>query len=324
MSHVFVSYVREDSDVVDYLVGVLRNNGLKVFLDRDSLQPGVLWKTAIRSAIRDGTYFLAVFSRAWTLRTRSTAYDELNTAIEEIRSRPSNLAWFLPIRIDECIVPNTEIRAGLQLDDIQRADVPDRGWGSALGSLLRAMGVQKPVLDSGEPLAPGLLSSAEVANGEFTCDALDPPLPHMIGMTFSVSGGSIRQHSKGGLFAFVQTRAPYSQLQAANTMLGLDSFYVRSQDTHLSLDSEKPNKFGSLRQIIFPKGIGLPDLQNGRTVMLPFDILASVEYTATGSLTQLRFKGKYDGTIIYDHPNCRVTVRIAGSFDIGLAKTSGS
>src|SRR6202048_1557831 len=46
--HVFISYVRDNSEMVDHLAAKLRAFGVEVWLDRDQILPGQLWRVAIR------------------------------------------------------------------------------------------------------------------------------------------------------------------------------------------------------------------------------------------------------------------------------------
>jgi hypothetical protein len=57
--HVFVSYVREDAPLVERLCAELKRNRVTVWLDRERIQPGQRWQSAIRRAIEDGAFFLA-------------------------------------------------------------------------------------------------------------------------------------------------------------------------------------------------------------------------------------------------------------------------
>jgi hypothetical protein len=125
--HVFVSYSRLDQIVVDRIVSTLRSSGIKVWLDRDSIKPGQRWKRAIKEAIRDGAAFIACFSEASVSRSGS-AYmnEELTQAVDELRARPRDTAWFIPLRIDNCDIPDISLGAGECLADLQRIDVfPD-------------------------------------------------------------------------------------------------------------------------------------------------------------------------------------------------------
>ncbi len=57
MTHVFISYVREDQDEVDHLCNELQVAGIDVWLDRDKINPGQRWKRAIRIGKRGGSVF---------------------------------------------------------------------------------------------------------------------------------------------------------------------------------------------------------------------------------------------------------------------------
>jgi hypothetical protein len=46
-------------------------------------------------------FFVACFSQAYAARTR-TLNEELLLAIAEVRLRPEEASWFVPIRLDEC------------------------------------------------------------------------------------------------------------------------------------------------------------------------------------------------------------------------------
>src|SRR4051794_33787686 len=90
MPHVFISYVRENGDLVDRLANELRSRGVTVWLDKNDIEPGARWRDAIKKAIRDGKFFLACFSREFNNRDRSYMNEELTLAIDELRARPTN------------------------------------------------------------------------------------------------------------------------------------------------------------------------------------------------------------------------------------------
>ena len=75
--HVFVSYIRENSEEVDKFCDELTKHGVHVWLDRNKIQPGVRWKDAIRNAIRRGDFFIACFSKEYTSRDKSYMNEEL-------------------------------------------------------------------------------------------------------------------------------------------------------------------------------------------------------------------------------------------------------
>jgi hypothetical protein len=57
MPHVFISYVRENGNLVDRLASELKSRGVTVWLDRNDIEPGARWRDAIKNAIRDGKFF---------------------------------------------------------------------------------------------------------------------------------------------------------------------------------------------------------------------------------------------------------------------------
>ena len=121
--HIFLSYVREDSAVVDRLASDLTGLGFEVWLDRDRLAPGQRWRDAIREAIRAGDLFVACFSRQVVARDRTHMNEELVIAIEELRLRPTDRTWFIPARLDSAEVASRSIGAGETLRDLQWVDL---------------------------------------------------------------------------------------------------------------------------------------------------------------------------------------------------------
>lgn len=100
MSHVFISYVRDDSALVDELAKTLKANGVEVWLDKEKIKPGYRWKAAIRQAIEEGEFFIACFSKEYESRNKSYASTELNLAIEELRQYPTTVPpWFIPVKL---------------------------------------------------------------------------------------------------------------------------------------------------------------------------------------------------------------------------------
>ncbi len=130
--HVFVSYVRDDQTQVKRLVAALQSRGVNVWLDRRQILPGQRWKDAIRRAIREGSFFLACFSAAYSQRRRTYMNEELTLAIEELRQRPTDRAWFIPVVLRGGSVPDRSTGAGESLHDLQWAELTDENWDSEL------------------------------------------------------------------------------------------------------------------------------------------------------------------------------------------------
>ena len=145
VGHVFISYVREDSHYVDRLQNKLEAAGVPVWRDTASIWPGQDWRAKIRSAITDNALvFIACFSRASLGRRKSYQNEELALAIEQLRLRPPEIPWLIPVRFDECDIPDRDIGGGRILSSIQRADLSgdrfDEGAARLLATVQRIFG----------------------------------------------------------------------------------------------------------------------------------------------------------------------------------------
>ena len=164
MPNVFISYVRENAAIVDKLAAELRQHGVTVWLDREQLMPGMRWQQAIRKAIRSGDYFIACFSAESVARSRTYQNEELVLAIEELRLRPADRIWFIPVLLSECKVPDRDIGGGETLDSIQWV-VLYQNWEEGVGRILKAMGIQRELVPV-RPLASDLWTFRDPINLE--------------------------------------------------------------------------------------------------------------------------------------------------------------
>lgn len=147
MKHAFISYVRQNSKVVDKLSAALNSAGIPTWLDRNNISPGERWQDAIREAIENGDFFIACFSSNYTGKDSSYMNEELTIAIEALRRKPFNTKWFIPLRLDECEIPARNIGGGETLHVFQRLDLfPDVD--AALDSLIKIL------VPKGAPMAP--------------------------------------------------------------------------------------------------------------------------------------------------------------------------
>jgi hypothetical protein len=122
--HAFISYVREDSEHVDQLQHRLQAAGIPVWRDTRDLWPGEDWRTMIRRAITDNALvFVACFSLRGLARRKSYQREELTLAIEQLRLRPPDDPWLIPVRLDECEIPDRDIGGGRTLTSIQCVDL---------------------------------------------------------------------------------------------------------------------------------------------------------------------------------------------------------
>jgi len=135
---VFISYVREDSEVVDRIAAELRREGIDVWLDRTHLLPGDRWAQVIQEAISDGDFFIACFSAAFASRKQTYMAEELLIAIDQLRKRPYSRRWFLPVLLGDCEVPKIPIGPGDTLRSLHAVDF-SLDWHQAKDQLVRAV-----------------------------------------------------------------------------------------------------------------------------------------------------------------------------------------
>lgn len=143
--HVFISYVREDADRVGQLQRALQVAGIPVWRDTADLWPGEDWQAKIRSAITDNALvFIACFSQASIARDKSYQNEELTLAVEQMRLLSPGRSWLIPVRFDECDIPDREIGGGRSLSLIQRVDLfgdrCDDGTASLVEAIRRILG----------------------------------------------------------------------------------------------------------------------------------------------------------------------------------------
>ena len=135
--YVFISYVPEDSQQVDRLQRDLEAGGVSVWRDTANLWPGEVRRAKIRNAITDqALVFIACFSAQSNARRISSQNEELALAIDQLRLRPADVPWFIPVRFEDCRVPDIDIGAGRTLASLQTADLFGEHRDAAMARLL--------------------------------------------------------------------------------------------------------------------------------------------------------------------------------------------
>jgi TIR domain len=160
--HAFICYVHEDSRRVNQLQRTLEVAGISVWRDKDNLWPGEDWREKIRDAITNNTLvFVACFSQHSISRMTSYQNEELTLAIEEMRKRSPEPPWLIPIRFDDCKIPDRDIGGGRTLSSIHRADMFGPGARADTKRLVEVMlrvfgrssGQAVTARSSGQPMA---------------------------------------------------------------------------------------------------------------------------------------------------------------------------
>jgi hypothetical protein len=101
---VFIAYVQEDLDCIRKLYRGFEANGFRPWLDKERLMPGQNWPRAIETAIQTSDFFVACFSHRSTTK-RGSFHSELRYALDCATRVPLDEIFFIPVRLDGCIVP---------------------------------------------------------------------------------------------------------------------------------------------------------------------------------------------------------------------------
>ena len=135
--HVFISYVREDAEMVDRLQTVIEAAGVPVWRDTDDLWAGEDWRMKIREAITDNALvFIACFSDNSSAKEKTYQREEVLLAVEQLRQRAPEQAWLIPIRLSDCSLPQYDLGAGRTLDSLQRVDLIGEQWDAGIARLV--------------------------------------------------------------------------------------------------------------------------------------------------------------------------------------------
>jgi hypothetical protein len=98
---VFISYARVDVDSARRLFNDLRESGVNVWFDEESLLPGQKWRPAIEEAIRSCRFFLALLSNN-SLDKVGYVQKEMRVALEVLDEYPEFAIFLIPVRLEVC------------------------------------------------------------------------------------------------------------------------------------------------------------------------------------------------------------------------------
>jgi hypothetical protein len=102
---IFISYVRENEVPARQLHEKLRENNLDAYIDRVFMEPGDEWMTKIKRLISELDYFILVLSNDLLKRRQSVVFHELKLAQERQSCLRPGLKFIIPIKIDDCELP---------------------------------------------------------------------------------------------------------------------------------------------------------------------------------------------------------------------------
>ena len=141
MTKIFISYVHENKPVVERLVASLVPYELDILIDFN-IPAGTRWSKYIKNNIREGDYFIGCFSKEYEGKLVTYMNEELTVAIEQLRQRSTNGNWFIPVKLNECNIPNREIGAGESFRSLQWVELY-QNWDIGIDNILEAIGIKK-------------------------------------------------------------------------------------------------------------------------------------------------------------------------------------
>jgi hypothetical protein len=134
-ARVFIAYVEEDLAAAKKLYAAFEQDGFRPWLDRKKLLPGQNWPRAIETAIQASNFFVACFSQRSACK-RGSFHSELRFALNCAAQVPLDEIFFIPVRLDQCVVPRNISRK------IQYVDLfPD--WHDGVGTVVAVMKKQE-------------------------------------------------------------------------------------------------------------------------------------------------------------------------------------
>src|SRR5690242_16887671 len=87
---------------------------------------------------------MACFSKEYNERTKTYMNEELTIAIDELRERPSDKTWFIPVLINETQIPSRRISAVEDLSHLQVISLHE-DWDTGVIRILRVLRYDDPV-----------------------------------------------------------------------------------------------------------------------------------------------------------------------------------
>ena len=120
--HVFLSYCHDNAREVKRLREDLVAAGETVWWDQEIL-PGQDWKREIRQAMKHSCAVVLCLSKESQQRVTAGIYPEALDAITAMREYRPGEVFLIPVRLNDCEIPDIEIDALRQLDRLQYVDL---------------------------------------------------------------------------------------------------------------------------------------------------------------------------------------------------------
>jgi hypothetical protein len=139
--------VHEDSAQLAPVFSAIRRAGLDAWIDRSNLGAGSFWRVDIKRAIESGGFFLCFFSKARQSKKNSVAHSELLIAVDQLMLMPFGSRWFIPVRVDDCDVPDIPLFGNETIRSLQWIDL-FLDFKTGMRRILESLEVKETVIEA--------------------------------------------------------------------------------------------------------------------------------------------------------------------------------
>ena len=158
-SFIFLSYARENQNVVQQLYLLMKDAGLEPWMDKPpnrylGIQAGDNWRNQIKARIKEASFVLVFLSKA-AETDDGFFWEEIRCALDELSVKPNGMTCLIPILIEKCQVPPVT-SSNLTLESLHWHDLQELGMAN-LVEYLKAF--------SGNKIEPAHLTLVHAASG---------------------------------------------------------------------------------------------------------------------------------------------------------------
>jgi hypothetical protein len=123
---IFLSYAHEDFEKVQELYLKLQSAGFEPWYDKKNLDIGDIWENEISKSLKETDFFIFCMSII-SVKKKGYIDKEITMAATEFEERGFDKGIILPIRLDNCEIPNTKMGEYYTLDQFQWLDLRENG-----------------------------------------------------------------------------------------------------------------------------------------------------------------------------------------------------
>jgi formylglycine-generating enzyme required for sulfatase activity len=158
---IFLAHAKEDKPQIRQLYADLKARDYAPWLDEIDLVPGQIWPDEIERAIREAGLFLACLSSRSAAK-QGFVQSEFQTALTAYGERPPGSIWLIPVKLDDCEIPDLEIPGrGKSLRHIHWVDLDkENGFEKLVVAIKRALG------GGASSREPGVIDVSDLSDAE--------------------------------------------------------------------------------------------------------------------------------------------------------------